>query len=232
MKFTILESTWTANYPWNIISAPSSVPISSIFAAANPYPSNPLCRCHHVTSGLVSRLLWQPEWTTATPFWQHFLSRQSIHWRLHSGPVASTDLYAPWQELLLPTKHHNSLLLSLSTNFVGFKKVFAVNIPAFRTQNASFQVTPWILSLSPITNQYTKLQPTFTDTHKQNYISYRNRKKWKNQSLGNAEKVSSKFRTLVIADLIFYRGLEFQVFEYFRFAFYWYKQSTKLNKLN
>ena len=34
--FAILESTWTANYPWNIISAPSSVPVSSIFAALNP----------------------------------------------------------------------------------------------------------------------------------------------------------------------------------------------------
>ena len=75
MWFAILESTWTANYPWNTISAPSSMPVSSIFAAFNPSVESSVPMSRRVWY----RLLWQPEWITATPFWQHFLGRQSIH---------------------------------------------------------------------------------------------------------------------------------------------------------
>ena len=88
MWFGILESTWTANHPWNTISAPSFVPASSIFAALNPSveSSVPMSR------PVWYRLLWQPKWITATPFWQHFLSRQSIHCNGFRMPPSDSSL--------------------------------------------------------------------------------------------------------------------------------------------
>ena len=73
MWFTILEFTWTANYPWSSISAPSFVSAFSIFAALNPYGESSVPMSRRVWY----RLLWQPDY--CTPFWQHFLSRQLIH---------------------------------------------------------------------------------------------------------------------------------------------------------
>ena len=70
----ISGSTWTANYPWSITSAPSSVPVSSTLAALNPSVESSVPMSRRVWC----RLLWQPEWTTATPFWQHFLMQSSI----------------------------------------------------------------------------------------------------------------------------------------------------------
>ena len=73
-----------------------------------------------VMSGLVYRLLWQPEWITATPFWQHFLSRQSIH--------CNGSRMQPPDSSLAP-EHENTWLLRFPVNFpVKFRKTFKLYV--------------------------------------------------------------------------------------------------------